>query len=187
MSLGIFSYDLMALINSLSDFIEASEEIDVDPADIDASLDKMTEVLQNTTGANSIIADALMATALENVVTTIISSTENVKNETVTPKPPTPLPIVRVPSVTLDAATKKELEQMIKSLQTSVIHNYKSTDIIDESVSLKNVANFPRRNIREDSEKKPDTIQDEKKRDEKKLLLLREELKRAMMRNNSDV
>jgi hypothetical protein len=187
MSLGIFSFDLAAIINSLSNFIGTTEQFADEPVANESSLDKTTDILQNSPVAGSAITDILMADALKNVVTSIISQTEPVKKETANPKIATPKPAIRIPSVTLDDETKKEIERLIRSLQTSVIHNYQSTDIIDENVSLNNVANFPRREIPKDTENKADKIQEEKKREEGKLQSLRDELKKAMLKNNSEV
>lgn len=182
MSLGIFSFDLAALINSLSDFIEITEQDNI-PANLETTLDKMEDVLQNSTVTDSKIDDILMAAALESTITSVI--TENAKKENPAPLTSTSKPPVRVPTVTLDEETRKEIERLIKSLQTSVIHNYRSSDIIDETVSLNNARNFPRRNFREDSENKG--VEQERKREERKLEMLREELKKSIMKNNSDV
>jgi low affinity Fe/Cu permease len=183
MSLGIFSFDLAALINSLSNFINISQPETVS-ADLETTLDKTEDVLQNstatTTAADSKIEDILMAAALDSTITSVIS-TENTKN----PAPLTSTSKPLVPTVTLDEETKKEIERLIKSLQTSVVHNYQSTDIIDETVSLNNTRNFPRRNFREDSENKG--AERERKSEEHKLELLREELKKSIMKSNSDV
>lgn len=180
MSLGIFSFDLAALINSLSNFIETSEPENI-PANLEPTLDKTEDVLQNSTAtADAKIDDILMAAALESAITSVISI-ENTKNPaplTSTSKPP-------VPISTLDEETKKEIERLIKSLQTSVIYNYQSSDIIDENVSLNNTRNFPRRNFREDSDNRG--VEQNRKSEEQKLELLREELKKSIMRNNSDV
>jgi len=182
MSLGIFSFDLTALINSLSNFIETSEQENI-PANLETTLDKMEDVLQNSTATDSKIDDILMAAALESTITSVI--TENAKKENPAPLTSTSKPPVRVPTVALDEETRKEIERLIKSLQTSVIHNYRSSDIIDETVSLNNARNFPRRNFREDSENKG--VEQERKREERKLELLRDELKKSIMKNNSDV
>lgn len=182
MSLGIFSFDLAALINSLSDFIEISEQENT-PANLETTLDKVEDVLQNSTAsADSKIDDILMAAALESTITSVIS-TENAKKENPAPLTSTSKPIA--PISTLDEETRKEIERLIKSLQTSVIYNYQSTDIIDENVSLNNTRNFPRRNFREDSENKD--VEQERKRESFRLEMLREELKRSIMKNNSDV
>lgn len=183
MSLGIFSFDLAALINSLSNFIETSEQENI-PANLETTLDKMEDVLQNSTATtDSKIDDILMAAALEGTITSVI--TENAKKENPAPLTSTSKPPVRVPTVALDEETRKEIERLIKSLQTSVIHNYRSSDIIDETVSLNNARNFPHRNFREDSENKG--VEQERKREERKLELLRDELKKSIMKNNSDV
>jgi len=179
MSLGIFSFDLAALINSLSNFIEISEQENI-PSNLETTLDKMEDVLQNSTVTDSKIDDILMAAALESTITSVISN-ETAKN----PAPLTSTSKPLVPISTLDEETKKEIERLIKSLQTSVIHNYQSTDIIDETVTRNNTRNFPRRKFQEDSENRG--IEQERKREERKLELLREELKKSIMKNNSDV
>ena len=180
MSLGIFSFDLAALINSLSDFIEISEQETI-PANLETTLDKTEDFLQNSTApADSKIDDILMAAALDSTINSVISA-ENTKNPA--PLSSTSKPLV--PTFALDEETRKEIERLIKSLQTSVIHNYRSTDMIDETVSLNNTRNFPRRNFREDSENKG--VEQEQKREEHKLELLRKELKKSIMKNNSDV
>lgn len=182
MSLGIFSFDLAALINSLSNFIETSEQETI-PANLETTFDKMEGILQNSIAtADSKIDDILMAAALDSTITSIISA-ENTKNPA--PLSSTSKPLV--PAVTLDEETRKEIERLIKSLQTSVVHNYQSTDIIDETVSLNNARNFPRRNFREDSENKKEGARQERKSEEHKLELLRDELKKSIMKNNSDV
>jgi hypothetical protein len=193
MSLGIFSFDLQALINSLTNMINTIQT-DVAPANENTSLDRTTEVLQNTTVTDGKIDEAQMATALENVITTVMLSAENAKKEPVDTKTTVsnstvvaPKPLIKPMPVTLDDKTKTEIEELIKSLQTSVIHNYQSTDIIDESVSLNNIVNFKSKNIFDDSDDKKDNVQEQKKREEIKLQLLQDELKKARMKNNSEV
>jgi hypothetical protein len=187
MSLGIFSFDLAAIINSLSNFIDNPEQFADEPINSNPSLDVTADILQNTTAAESVIDDILMATALNNVVTSVILQTENIKKESANTKNSMPKPAIRIPSITLDDETKREIEQLIRTLQTSVIHNYQSSDIIDETVSLNNVANFPKKEIPTEPENNTDKIQEEKKRAENKLQLLRDELKKAMLKNSSEV
>src|SRR5215213_9529355 len=186
MSLGIFSFDLAAIINSLSNFIEVGET-DNAPASREISLDKTEDVLQNVTVAESIIDNVLMAAALSSAVTPKISAAETVKTESSNKTTTTTKPAVRAPSGTLDEETRKEIERLIKSLQISIIHNYKSTDIIDETVSLNTVANFPKRKLRDESDDKKEAVRQQKKSEERKLELLREELKKAILRNNAGV
>jgi hypothetical protein len=183
MSLGIFSFDLAAIIDSLSNFIEFDEP-ESTTASGEVSLDKTEDVLQNANAAAAIIDDVLVAAALNSAVTAVITSAETAKKEIPTVKITPP---VRTPAVKLDEETRREIERLIKSLQTSVIHNYQSTDIIEEAVSLNNVANFPERKLREDSDDRREAVEQQKKREEHKLDLLREELKKAILKNNSDV
>jgi len=182
MSLGIFSFDLAALINSLSDFIEISEP-EILGAENPESLEKTAEVLQNSAVSQAILDDVLMAAALNSTITSIIT-TERAKKETAAPPAK---PLVRAASGTLDEETRREIEQLIKSLQTSVIYNYRSSDIIDETVSLNRVTNFPNREIPEDTETNIEKLREERERELRKLETLREELKRAMLKNSSDV
>ena len=183
MSLGIFSFDLAALINSLSNFIEITEA-ETPPLIPETTLEKVEDVLQNSTAsAESALDDVLMAAALNSTITSVMTTAEPVKKESAPEKPPAEP--VRVS--TLDEETRREIERLIKSLQTSVTHNYRSSDIIDESVSLDRVANFPQRKLRENSEKKNENDEQDRKSEARKLEMLRDELKRAMLKNNSGV
>jgi hypothetical protein len=183
MSLGIFSFDLQALIDSLSNYFSSTEPFTDPPVINESSLDITAEILQNTTKSDAKSDEISMANALNNAVTSIILLTEPMKKTTAEPVIPPPKPT----PVTLDDETRKEIEQLIRSLQTSVIYNYQSTDIIDETVSLNNVANFPHREIPKDAEKSAEKLQEEKKRIENKLQLLRDDLKKAMLKNNTGV
>ena len=182
MSLGIFSFDLAAIINSLSNFI-ATDDASAAAA-VEMSLYKTEDVLQMAAASDTLIDDVLMAAALTNAVTSVIS--EAAKRESSTESPAVQKTPARA-AAALDEETRKEIERLIKSLQTSVIHNYKTTDMIDESVSLTTVSNFARRNLREDSDDRKESIERQKKNDEQRLETLREELKRAILKNNSDV
>ena len=184
MSLGIFSFDLAALINSLSNFIEAPETQNPPAAQV-TTLDQVAEVLQNSSELiDSKIDDVLMAAAINSTITAVITTAGEAKKE----NPPETMPTVPVPRNTLDEETRREIERLIKLLQTSVTHNYRSSDIIDEAVSLQRVANFPRRELQRDNrEKKNENIEQDRKREAQKLEILREELKKAMLRNNASV
>jgi hypothetical protein len=181
MSLGIFSFDLAAIINSLSNLVEIGEQ-ETEPAIYEISLAKTEDVLQNATVAGSGIDDVLMS-----AVTSVISTAEIAGKDSADEKNAPSKPVARTSPVTLDEETRKEIERLIKSLQTSVIHNYKSTDIIDETVSLNNVANFPKGKLREDSDENSETAEQQKKMEEYKLELLRDELKKTILRSNSGV
>ena len=182
MSLGIFSFDLAAIINSLSNFI-ATDDASAAAA-VEMSLYKTEDVLQMAAASDTLIDDVLMAAALTNAVTSVIS--EAAKRESSTESPAVQKTPARAAGA-LDEETRKEIERLIKSLQTSVIHNYKTTDMIDESVSLTTVSNFARRNLREDTDDRKESTERQKKSDEQRLETLREELKRAILKNNSDV
>lgn len=186
MSLGIFSFDLGAIIRSLSSYIDGTTQQTLPPpAELKTTLDKIEDVLEKTSDTK--MDEALAATAIDNAVTSLITSDKD-KKEIVSPKetqPSVPLPPARI---TFDEATRKEIERLIKSLQTSVAHNYRSSDIIDEDVSLRRVANVPVRNQREEENSvEKDRAAQDRKRDQQKLEQLRDELKKAMLKNNSEV
>jgi hypothetical protein len=188
MSLGIFSFDLAALINSLSNFIEAPATQNP-PVIEETTLEQVAEVLQNTTDSiDAKLDDVLMAAALSSTITSVIAAAETSKKESPSEKPAAQT--VQVPTSTLDEETRREIERLIKLLQTSVTHNYRSSDIIDEAVSLNRVANFPRREPqqqRENREKKNENVEQERKRETQKLEMLRDQLKKAMLKNNAGV
>jgi hypothetical protein len=179
MSLGIFSFDLAAIINSLSNFIDVADDAPLTVAN-DATLEKIEEVLEDLKTSDSKTEDILMAAALANTVTPIIAN-ESAKKEAVKIAPKTFVP---VRAVTLDDETRREIERLIKSLQTSVVHNYRDADIIKETVSLKNVTDFPKRETPQRRDEKSDKIREERRREDLKLESLRDDLKRARLKNN---
>lgn len=184
MSLGIFYFDLEAFINSFSQLIENAE---TEPVVGDPTLEKIEETLQNLAESDSKFDDVLMATALKNTVTSVLKS-ETTKKES--PKPALPAPTSVLPPLRLAAPgeeKRQEIERLLKSLQTSVIHNYRDADIAAEEVSLKTVTNFPKGQILREKDDKSDKTLDERKREELKLEKLREELKRARLRSESGV
>src|SRR5215211_2603702 len=122
MSLGIFSFDLAAIINSLSNFIDISDAENLPAAD-EISLAKTEDVLQNASLSDSVIDDALMA-ALTSAVTSVISTSAEAAKSDIE-KPASSKPSSRTTPAPLDEETRKEIERLIKSLQTSIIHNYK--------------------------------------------------------------
>lgn len=185
MSLGIFSFDLAALINGLSNFLEAADT-ENPPLNSETPIDKVEDVLQNATAfAESALDDVLIAAVLNSTITSVMTTADTVKKEN-PPAKPTIVP-VRQPTAGLNEETRREIERLIKSLQTSVTHNYRSSDIIDEAVSLSRVANFPHREFRDNSDKQNEVAEQDRKREAQKLERLRDELKKAMLKNNSGV
>jgi|GEM_PF-6957399 len=185
MSLGIFSFDLAAIINSLSNFIDISDAENLPAAD-EISLTKTEDVLQNASLSDSVIDDVLMAAALTSAVTSVISTSAEAAKSDIE-KPASSKPASRTTPTPLDEETRKEIERLIKSLQTSIIHNYKSSDLIAETVSLNTVTNFAKRKPFKESDDNREALQHRKKRDEQRFEMLREELKKAILKNNSGV
>lgn len=180
MSLGIFSFDLAAIINSLSNFVELAETA---PVVNEATLEKIEDVLQDVKAEDSKLDDILMAAALANTVTAVMAN-ENTKKEPLKPVAPAPKTTAPVRSVTLDEETRREIERLIKSLQTSVIHNYRDADIIDEAVSFNSVEDFPKREMPRESENREEKLSEDRKRENQKLEKLREDLNWARLKNN---
>jgi hypothetical protein len=201
MALNIFSFDLAALINSVANIINspAPEVLPMTGSSaVDASLAKTTEVLKNSSEAEEIIDDLLMTAAMTNAVTPPVSPDEifNRENQTIdnsssddnsAPSIDDPLVTISInPPPILSGNEDEAMRQLIRSLQTSVMHSYQSTDIIHENVSHNNVANCLKKDDLDDSENKPDNLQEEKRRNEIRLEKLREELRRAILKNNSN-
>jgi hypothetical protein len=183
MSLGIFSFDLAALLKSVLNFNESSEP---EPAfsKLGTTLEKIEDVLPSATRSDPIIDDVLTAAAINKMVTSVISA-DNAGKEKPAPLSSAAKPPAGTDSKARAEVTRQEIERLIKSLQTSVVHNYRSSDIIDQNVSLNDVMNFPRRDWREDDDEKRETEQ--RKNEAHKSELLRAELKKAMLWNNSGV
>jgi hypothetical protein len=181
MSLGIFSFDLAALINSLSDIINIAND-KVAPAEVKTSLDKAADILQTAIVKHSEASDAQMATALNSAVTSVITTLETGKNTDQKPTPTNPEPL---PSkVQLDDETKREIERIIQSLQTSVNFSYQSTDLINDSVYRNNVNNFLKNEMPKESDRKNTEVENEKKQQQVKENKMQEELKKAIFKHN---
>lgn len=87
----------------------------------------------------------------------------------------------------LDEETRRAIEEIIRSLQTSVIHAYKSTDIIDETVSLNNLANSAKANETKRADDRDQAIEEDKRRAARRSEELREDLRRAILKNHNKV
>jgi hypothetical protein len=185
MGLGIFSFDLAAMIGGLPKFIEAPDP-EIPPPTNEVSPDAAEEIPQNASVAAFVIDDEMTAAALGRTVTFVIAAPEIDKKQGPAPLPPTTYSTARAPLKT-DEEIQKEIECLIKSLQTSVIHNYKVTDMIDENSSIERTAKFPKRELREDRENKKESAEQEKKMEDRKSELLREEFKRLKLKKISNV
>jgi hypothetical protein len=180
MSLGIFSFDLAALINSLSDIINIAND-NAAPTEVKTSLDKAADILQTAIVKNAEASDAQMANALNSAVTSVITTLETGKN---TDQKPTPTNSQPLPSkVQLDDETKREIERIIQSLQTSVNFSYQSTDSINDNVYRNNVNNFLKNEMPKESDRKNNEVENEKHRQQMKTDLLQEELKKAIFKH----
>lgn len=178
MSLGIFSFDLAALIRSLENCFHAGE---TENGTLDSTLEKIESARENA--AVTAVEEVVIAAALNSAVRSVLAATEKAPQAKPVPKK-TPF---RATAAGLGEETRKEIERLIKSLQASVIHNYKASDIIDEAISLNGCANFPKRTGRENSERKIEAIENDRRREERRLKMLRDELQKAVFRNNTCV
>jgi hypothetical protein len=200
MALNIFSFDLAALINSVANIINspAPEVLPTTGPAPDASLAKTTEILRNSSEAEEIIDDLLMTAAMTNAVTPRISPDEILKRENKSLDNSSSgddpslgaddslVTISVIPPPIYSDDEDEVIRQLIRSLQTSVMHSYQSTDIIHENVSLNNVTNCLKKDGSDDSENKPGNLQEEKRRNELRLEKLREELRRTILKNNTN-
>lgn len=182
MSLGIFSIDLAAIIRSLSEFVTLADQTGA-PPDIASAIDEVENLLQTASESDKKIDDVLIAAALEQTITSVLATADDKTKKPSTVVSPPPKPTQNQ----LDEETRLEIERLIRSLQTSVVHNYRSSDIIDESVSLERVQRFPRRRENEDSEGGDRRRTDDRRRDEIRMQALRDEFKREMLKSNSAV
>ena len=198
MGLSIFSFDLAALINSLSQAADAIESVidapplvfPTEPAPLPTSAAAVIKAEETTTEA--IIEDILLAASVSQAALSIISPDEALKKAPPaaesTPVPAVPTPVAAPKPAApkpLDEEYKKALEALIRSLQTSVVHAYQSADMINESVALKTLSDATRRSAPTAFETVSDRTGDEKKRREQKLDALRDELKKAMLKEQA--
>lgn len=186
MGLSIFSFDLAALINSLSQVVgNADEQIISDIIELAEAIELAApEINMETDFSNdSMIEEILLATTISNALIQTVSPGEVKEKPTSKPKNEAPV-IAPITSIADDAEYKKAIEQLIRSLQTSATYSYQSTDIINEKVSLKSITNFPRRKNSSDSEKNSDALKEENKKREAKLEKLRDELNKARIRQH---
>lgn len=97
-------------------------------------------------------------------------------------------PILQTPSTyKMDEETRRMIQEIIRSLQLSVVHTYQSTDIIGEGVTLNNLSNSAKANKLRESENRDQPVREEKRRADRKTEEMREELRRAMLKNNAKV
>lgn len=178
MSLSIFSFDLAALIHSLSNLGNLpEEEITEIMQSPEVSLNSTTEVLAATAEiSDSIIDDILLATAISNAAVSLNSSDEIPKKEIAEPKKTTSVPPVPIANSS-DEEYKKAIEELIKSLQTSVIHSFQGSDIINETVSLKTAADVLKKRPSTDRRDESEKAAEERKKQELKFRQLKEDLK----------
>ncbi len=191
MGLSIFSFDLASLINNLTQFAETIEEdalpiVEQPAAPLFLSPDPTARPTTSAeTTAEAIIEDILLAAVVTSAAMTTVSPDAILKKESEAAAAPAKTVLPANTAAAVDEEYRKAIEQLIRSLQTSVVHSYQSVDIVNESVSLKTVANVPRDQAKPAFEYESERTEDERKRKEDKLRALREEFKRSMLKNNS--
>jgi len=217
MGLSINSFDLWALIESLQRLIpnEPSTPINDFLTEPSAETVSLKEVLQEVSDSVQISEDVLKA-AIENIAQngdfTEMTITNNLQippaselpeNEIPPPSaPPKPniltddagnsgigiymTPIIQT-NEKMDEETRRAIEAIIRSLQTSVVHNYQSTDIIGEDVTLNNLSNSAKANKVRENDNRDQSVKDEKRRADRKNEELREDIRRAILKNNTKV
>lgn len=220
MGLSIYSFDLMALIESLQNLIPNEPETPMtdflnDPA---AETVSLKEVLKEVSDSVQISEDVLKA-AIENIAqntsVTEMSITNNLQitpaselpelptNETPAPSAPTVpaptggsttsgigiqmTPIIQTNNHKLDEDTRRIIDELIRALQTSVVHSYQSADIIGEDVTLNTLSSSAKANKVRENDNRDQSVKDEKRRTDRKTEEMREELRRAILKNNTKV
>ncbi len=185
MGLSIFSFDLAALINSLSQITGTTEEeIISDIIELsETPAMNASEILPEAIFSDEkLIQEILLATTVTSALIQTPSPDEIKENKVVKETKPAPVSTTANP---VDEEYKKAIEELIRSLQTSVTYSYKSTDIINEKVSLNEISGLSRKNNDSDREKPAETLREDNKRRELNLEKLRDELKKARLKTNA--
>lgn len=87
----------------------------------------------------------------------------------------------------LDEDTRRIIDELIRSLQLSVVHSYQSTDIIGEDVTLNTLSNSAKANKIREKDNREQGVTEEKRRIDRKSEEMRAELRRAILKNNTKV
>ncbi|HQU86273.1 MAG TPA: hypothetical protein PKY59_24300, partial [Pyrinomonadaceae bacterium] len=179
-------------IQIISDSLNTSEN------SVKAALENISQAIANTETPN---LNNLLPTPVSEVPESDVPVSKPANLPISTPPNPAPLtdspmssgigiqvsPIISSSTHKLDEATRRMIEEIARSLQTSVIHSYQSTDIIDEGFSQTNLANSAKANSVRKSENSDQTIKEEKRRADRKNEEMREELRRARFKNSGKV
>jgi len=96
-------------------------------------------------------------------------------------------PIIQTNNHKLDEETRRIIDELIRSLQLSVVHSYQSTDIIGEDVMLNTLSDSAKANKVREKDNREQSITEEKRRTDRKTEEMREELRRAILKNNTKV
>lgn len=193
MGLSINSFDLMALIESLQSLIPNEPETPMTDLLNDSSpaSEKLTEILEDTAPSFAISEEVLQA-AIDNIalrnssapVSEVIlddTQTSTILSTQMTPMLP---PLI---NSKMDEEMRRAIQEIIRSLQTSVIHSYQSSDIIGEDFSLNNLSNSAKANRVKEAEDGEQSVKEEKRRAERKNEDMREDLRRAIFKNRNQV
>lgn len=193
MGLSINSFDLMALIESLQSLIPNEPETPMTDLLNDSSpaSEKLTEILEDTVPSFAISEEVLQA-AIDNIalrnssapVSEVIlddTQTSTILSTQMTPMLP---PLI---NSKMDEEMRRAIQEIIRSLQTSVIHSYQSSDIIGEDFSLNNLSNSAKANRVKEAEDGEQSVKEEKRRAERKNEDMREDLRRAIFKNRNQV
>lgn len=177
----------------------------------------LKEVLQEVSTSVQISEDVLKAaieTIAQNTSVTEMAITNNLQitpaselpeTDTSAPSAPTaPAPVPTGGSTTsgigiqmtpmtqpnnhkLDEETRRIIDELIRSLQLSVVHSYQSTDIIGEDVMLNTLSSSAKANKVREKDNREQSVTEEKRRTDRKTEEMREEIRRAILKNNTKV
>lgn len=96
-------------------------------------------------------------------------------------------PIIQTNNHKLDEETRRIIDELIRSLQLSVVHSYQSTDIIGEDVMLNTLSSSAKANKVREKDNREQSVTEEKRRTDRKTEEMREEIRRAILKNNTKV
>lgn len=184
MSLGIFSFDLNAWLDSLERYLDSTNE-----ATLAEELPPIESTFDFDAPSSELFDEAAIKQALESAVTPILVPTDSLTQkppetvkETIKPAPMTPSVLAVQPVVTprpsLSPEARIEFERMMRTLQTQVVANYRDVDIADQDFGRRYVEDFPRRKPTGEDEA-AEVRRNDMRRDDERAERLRSELIRA--------
>lgn len=182
MGLNIFTFDLQALINSLGDFFTIPDDDSAENFLIpDEAPPAPTDEMPPIAAIDSITSKILLSAAASDAAMNSIKPIEIIKSAPLRTENSSP----KTASARSRAEDQKNMQELIKLLQTTVAHSYKSSDVVGGIVSFNTNNAFFKKNPEINFENDPVKLS-EQKREQIRLEQKREELKKALLKNKDD-